>query len=50
LEQSKDDLNLYVIENEFDTEAYGITLEPEGGSESPTLENLYVLGAVSTTP
>lgn len=50
LEQSKDDLNLYVIENEFDTEAYGITLEPEGGSESPTLENLYVLGAVSATP
>ncbi|NQX78430.1 anti-sigma factor [Gilvibacter sp.] len=50
LEQSEDDLNLYIIENEFTTEAYGITLEPEGGSESPTLENLYVLGAVNTTP
>ncbi|WP_435579436.1 anti-sigma factor domain-containing protein, partial [Gilvibacter sp.] len=50
LEQSEDDLNLYIIENEFTTEAYGITLEPEGGSESPTLENLYVLGAVNTAP
>ncbi|MGB0864013.1 MAG: anti-sigma factor [Saprospiraceae bacterium] len=27
--------------------AFAITLEPEGGSESPTLEELYVLGQVS---
>ncbi len=28
------------------TEAFGITLEPEGGSETPTLDQLYTLGAV----
>jgi len=28
-------------------EAFAIALEPEGGSESPTLEQLYVMGNVS---
>lgn len=28
------------------TEGVGITLEPEGGSETPTMEQLYVLGAL----
>ena len=27
-------------------EAFGITLEPAGGSVSPTLEQLYTLGKV----
>lgn len=27
-------------------QAFGITLEPEGGSESPTLEQLYTLGVI----
>ncbi|MBT0608421.1 anti-sigma factor [Aequorivita echinoideorum] len=29
-------------------EAFGITLEPEGGSETPTLTQLYILGQVKT--
>jgi len=28
-------------------EAFGITLEPEGGSETPTLSQLYILGTVA---
>lgn len=34
------------VENIPSPEAFGITLEPEGGSESPTLEQLYTLGLV----
>ncbi|MDX1427844.1 MAG: anti-sigma factor, partial [Salegentibacter mishustinae] len=26
---------------------FGITLEPEGGSETPTMDQLYVLGTVA---
>ena len=37
---------IYKLDNSNTSEAFGITLEPEGGSESPTLEQLYVLGAV----
>lgn len=40
------DEGLYTLTAATDTEAFGITLEPEGGSESPTLERLYVLGAI----
>ncbi|MFN2261747.1 MAG: anti-sigma factor domain-containing protein [Psychroflexus sp.] len=29
-----------------DTEGFGITLEPEGGSESPNLDELYALGTI----
>ena len=37
---------LYKFENFPEAEGFGITLEPEGGSESPTLTQLYVLGTV----
>lgn len=37
---------LFTLENPNASEAFGITLEPEGGSETPTLEQLYTLGAV----
>ncbi|WP_318344410.1 anti-sigma factor [Flagellimonas baculiformis] len=37
---------LFTLENVNESEAFGITLEPEGGSESPTLEQLYTLGTV----
>ncbi|MCT8339832.1 anti-sigma factor [Flavobacteriaceae bacterium TK19130] len=37
---------LYEFEELPETEAFGITLEPEGGSETPTLEQLYTLGQV----
>ena len=39
---------IFVVDNDHDSEAFGITLEPAGGSESPTLEKLVVLGTVST--
>ncbi|MGD1945480.1 MAG: anti-sigma factor domain-containing protein [Croceivirga sp.] len=37
---------IFEFDNPNASEAFGITLEPEGGSESPTLEQLYTLGAV----
>ncbi len=38
---------IFTIKNANNSEAFGITLEPEGGSITPTLEQLYTLGAVS---
>lgn len=40
---------IFIVDNNYDSEAFGITLEPAGGSESPTLEKLMVLGTVSIT-
>lgn len=37
---------IFTINNANESEAFGITLEPAGGSKSPTLEQLYTLGAV----
>ncbi len=37
----------FKVENIPTPEAFGITLEPEGGSESPTLDQLYALGTVA---
>jgi anti-sigma-K factor RskA len=37
---------LNVMQQISDASAFAITLEPEGGSESPTLEAMYVLGEV----
>lgn len=42
-----DDNKIFQIANEFESEAFGITLEPEGGSVSPNLEQLYTLGEVA---
>lgn len=42
-----DDNKIFEIENLNQSEAFGITLEPEGGSASPTMEQLYTLGVVS---
>ena len=39
---------IFTINNANESEAFGITLEPAGGSISPTLEQLYTLGAVSS--
>jgi anti-sigma-K factor RskA len=41
-----DESKLFALSNPNESEAFGITLEPEGGSETPTLEQLYTLGAV----
>jgi anti-sigma-K factor RskA len=45
-----DNNKIFTINNANESEAFGITLEPEGGSESPNLEQLYTLGAVNATP
>lgn len=41
---------IFTIENPNESEAFGITLEDEGGAKSPNLEQLYTLGTVSVTP
>ncbi len=43
-----DENKVFALNNPNESEAFGITLEPAGGSESPTLEQLYTLGAVSS--
>jgi anti-sigma-K factor RskA len=43
------DINkIFTITNANESEAFGITLEPAGGSLSPNLEQLYTLGAVAS--
>jgi anti-sigma-K factor RskA len=37
---------IFKVEKAENAEAFGITLEPAGGSVSPTLEQLYTLGKV----
>ncbi|WP_310377627.1 anti-sigma factor [Flavobacterium sp.] len=37
---------LFKVSKTGDAEAFGITLEPAGGSKSPTMEQLYTLGKV----
>ena len=44
---NKDETKIFEITNENESQAFGITLEPEGGSETPTMEQLYTLGVVS---
>ena len=38
---------IFEIKNSNESEAFGITLEPAGGSATPTMEQLYTLGVVS---
>ena len=37
---------MFAVDNADEAEAFGITLEPAGGSLSPTMEQLYTLGKV----
>jgi anti-sigma-K factor RskA len=37
---------LFAVNNANEAEAFGITLEPKGGSLTPTMEQLYTLGKV----
>jgi anti-sigma-K factor RskA len=37
---------LFAVSGTSDAEAFGITLEPAGGSQTPTMEQLYTLGKV----
>jgi anti-sigma-K factor RskA len=41
-----DDNKLFAVSKTGDAEAFGITLEPAGGSATPTMEQLYTLGKV----
>ncbi|MEZ2415532.1 anti-sigma factor domain-containing protein [Muriicola sp. E247] len=45
---TSDENRIFALTNSNESEAFGITLEPAGGSESPTLEQLYTLGVVSS--
>lgn len=50
LEDFTDDENrIFALVNPNNSQAFGITLEPAGGSAFPTLEQLYVLGTVSSS-
>ncbi|MDT7830234.1 anti-sigma factor [Pricia sp. S334] len=44
-----DENKVFTLNNPNESEAFGITLEPAGGSEAPTMEQLYTLGAVSSS-
>ena len=46
---STDTNKIFELQNNNESEAFGITLEPTGGSETPTMDQLYTLGVVSTT-
>lgn len=41
-----DTLKIFEVDQVLEAEAFGITLEPAGGSETPTLEQLFTLGKV----
>jgi anti-sigma-K factor RskA len=41
---------IFTITNTNDSQAFGITLEPAGGSKTPTMEQLYTLGIVASVP
>ena len=43
-----DDNKVFALANPNESEAFGITLEPAGGSESPNLEQLYALGVATS--
>lgn len=45
-----DDNKIFTIVNANESQAFGITLEPKGGSNSPTMEQLYTLGVVASRP
>ncbi|MDN3492279.1 anti-sigma factor [Winogradskyella bathintestinalis] len=45
-----DENKIFTIANANESQAFGVTLEPEGGSATPTMEQLYTLGVVSATP
>lgn len=41
-----DNQRIFAVSNAAGAEGFGITLEPAGGSETPTMEQLYTLGVV----
>lgn len=45
---TSDDDKIFELDNNNDSEAFGVTLEPKGGSVSPTMEQLYTLGVIES--
>ncbi|MEX0289804.1 MAG: anti-sigma factor [Flavobacteriaceae bacterium] len=45
----EDENKIFSLNNTNESEAFGITLEPAGGSETPTMDQLYTLGSISTS-
>lgn len=45
----QDSNKIFEITNPNNSEAFGITLEPVGGSETPTMDQLYTLGVISAS-
>ncbi|HET8810842.1 MAG TPA: anti-sigma factor [Flavobacteriaceae bacterium] len=45
----EDDNKIFVLSNPNNSQAFGITLEPAGGSKTPTMEQLYTLGVVGAS-
>lgn len=43
---SEDENKIFVLDNPNGSQAFGITLEPKGGSKTPTMSQLYTLGTV----
>jgi len=43
-----DENKVFELQNPNKSQAFGITLEPAGGSETPTMEQLYTLGVVQS--
>lgn len=43
-----DSQKMFSVSATADADAFGITLEPAGGSEAPTMDQLYTLGAVKS--
>jgi len=44
---NSDDNKIFEIANNNESQAFGITLEPAGGSATPTMDQLYTLGVVT---
>lgn len=45
---SANETKIFSLDNPNESQAFGITLEPAGGSESPTMDQLYTLGVVAS--
>ncbi len=49
LDDFEEDQNkIFALENTNVSQAFGITLEPEGGSDTPTMDQLYALGVIAS--
>ncbi|HEA22290.1 hypothetical protein LCGC14_0933300 [marine sediment metagenome] len=44
-----DENKVFTLNNPNESEAFAISLEPAGGSEGPTMEQIYTLGAVTSS-